>query len=51
MLSRKNPVVYEHVINDQNWEGYGFKLTNVQKIDPIKVNGKLSFWEYDYKEK
>ena len=29
--------------------GYGFKLEDVEEIIPIKINGKLSLWEYDYK--
>ena len=50
MLKEKNSLVYSHVIDDKNWEGYVFKLENVQKIKPIYINGKLSLWEYDYKE-
>ncbi|MBQ9279575.1 MAG: ASCH domain-containing protein [Clostridia bacterium] len=49
MLQQKNPLVYSHAVNDIYWDGYGFKLENVEKIEPIPVNGKLSFWEYDYK--
>lgn len=48
MLKEKNSLVYSHVIDDKNWEGYGFKLENVQKIKPIEVNGKLSLWNYKY---
>lgn len=50
LLEEKNPLVYSGVIQDKTWEGYGFKLENIEKIEPIPVNGKLSFWEYDYKE-
>ena len=32
----------------QQWQGYAFKLANVQKIKPIEIKGKLSFWNYDY---
>ena len=46
-----NPNVYKGIIERENWEGYGFKLENVKKIDPIYINGKLSLWDYDYKEK
>ena len=49
MLNKKNPLVYSNVVKDQEWNGYGFKLENVKKIDPIPINGKLSLWEYDYK--
>ncbi|MBQ9266978.1 MAG: ASCH domain-containing protein [Clostridia bacterium] len=50
MLNEKNPLVYSHTVNNPYWDGYGFKLEDVQKITPIPVKGKLSFWEYDYKE-
>jgi len=48
VLKNKNEVVYSHVINDLKYEGYAFYLKNVEKITPIEVKGKLSFWEYDY---
>ena len=28
------------------WGNYGFILTNPKRITPIKVKGKLNFWEY-----
>lgn len=46
-----NPLVYRGIMTRTNWKGYGFKLENVQKIEPIYINGKLSLWDYDYKEK
>lgn len=49
-LSKENPVVYEHVIHDKNWEGYAFQLEKVEKIEPISINGKLSLWDYVYKK-
>ena len=48
MLKEKNSLVYSSIINDKNWNGYGFKLENVEKIKPIEVNGKLSLWDYEY---
>ena len=48
VLQEKNSLVYSHAINDIYWDGYGFKSENVEKIEPIPVNGKLSFWEYEY---
>ena len=39
--------VYSNVINDKTFDGYAFKLENVQKIKPIKTDGKLSLWEYE----
>ena len=42
-----NPLVYKG-INDSEWKGYGFKLENVEEIEPIEINGKLSLWDYNY---
>lgn len=39
--------VYSNVINDKDFNGYAFKLDNIQKIKPININGKLSLWEYE----
>lgn len=50
MLLNKNNPVYDSIIKHTEWKGYGYKLENIQKINPIKVNGKLSFWDYDYNE-
>ena len=44
----KNPLVYRG-ISDTSWDGYGFKLENVEEIKPIEVNGQLGLWDYDYK--
>ena len=49
VLKKENNYVYSHVIEDNNWNGYAFKLEEIQKIEPIKTNGKLSLWDYDYK--
>lgn len=45
---KKDPIVYKGLINKGDWDGYGFKLENVEKIYPIEANGKLSLWDYDY---
>lgn len=45
-----NPLVYKGIIEKGDWDGYGFKLEEVRKIKPIYINGKLSLWDYDYKE-
>lgn len=47
ILKSKNPEVYSHVINDKEWKGYAFKLSNVKKIDNIPAKGKLSFWNIE----
>ena len=49
-LKLKDEKVYKG-IQDKTWKGYGFKIEEVQKIKPIKINGKLSLWEFNYKEK
>lgn len=48
ILEQKNPVLYSHVINDKSWKCYAFKLTNVEKVNNIPAQGKLSFWNFDY---
>ena len=50
MLKKKKSPIYDNVINSTEWDGYGFKMENVEKIENIPVNGKLSLWEYDYKK-
>ena len=48
ILKEKNSLVYSNVINHKDWEGYGFKLKNIEKIKPIPLLGKLSLWDYEY---
>ena len=45
-----NPLVYKNIIEKGDWQGYGFKLAKIEKINPIYINGKLSLWNYDYQE-
>ncbi len=47
-LTKRDPLVYYGMTHKSDWDGYGFKLENVSKIDPIPINGKLSLWDYDY---
>lgn len=49
-MFKKDPKVYKGLLNNDGWNGYGFKLENVEEIKPIEVNGKLSLWDYDYKK-
>lgn len=44
----KDPIIHKGLINKGDWDGYGFKIENIEKISPIEVNGKLSLWDYDY---
>ena len=50
MLKDKNQLVYNNIIENLEWNGYGFKLENIEKINHIYINGKLSLWDYDYKK-
>lgn len=50
MLKDKNQLVYNNIIENLEWNGYGFKLENIEKINHIHINGKLSLWDYDYKK-
>lgn len=43
--------MYSGVIKDSSWVGYGFKLENVERINPIYVNGALGLWNYPYDKK
>lgn len=45
VLFEKNPKVYNSIIKHIEWDGYGFKLDNIEKIKPIPAKGKLSIWE------
>lgn len=49
-LNDKNPLVYSSIVKHHEWEGYAFQMENIEKINPIPINGKLSLWEYDYKD-
>ena len=51
MAENKDSLVYQNIICNSSWTGYGFQLSEVEKINPIPAKGKLSFWEYSPKEK
>ena len=48
VLTEKNTKIYSSIIKHTEWEGYGFKIDNIEKIEPIPAKGKLSIWEYDF---
>ena len=48
ILKEKNSIIYSNIIDNKDWNGYGFKLENVEKLENIEVCGNLSFWEFDY---
>lgn len=48
-MLEKDPLVYNNLKSKRNKKLYGFKLEQVEKIEPIEATGKLSLWEYNYK--
>lgn len=46
-MIKKDKLVYNNLTREMDKNLYGFKLENVEKINPIEVNGKLSLWNYD----
>lgn len=51
VLRKDNFLVYSGTTENVAWEGYGFKLDNLQHLDPIYTRGMLGLWEYDFEEK
>ena len=47
-MLKKDPMIYSNLKIKRDKQRFGFKLENVEKIEPIEVNGKLSLWDYDY---
>ena len=47
ILKKEDSLVYNHVINDKNYNGYAFKMEDVKLIKPVYVKGKLGLWNYD----
>ena len=48
ILKEKDEIVYRGAINSKETE-YGFKLENIEKIDPMSIKGKLGLWNYEEK--
>lgn len=46
----KDKNVYHNLTKKRDKALYGFKMENVEKIEPIYVNGMLSLWEYNYRK-
>ena len=46
-LCKKNYLVYSGTTENPDWSGYGFKLENISRLEPIAVNGMLGLWDYD----
>ena len=47
-LREENFLVYSGTTESADWNGYGFKLENVETVEPIFVNGMLGLWEYNF---
>lgn len=47
-LREKNFLVYSGTTENTDWNGYGFKLENVETMEPIFVNGMLGLWQYSF---
>lgn len=50
VLRRKNALVYSGTTENLQWDGYGFKLENIQRMEPVPASGMLGLWEYDLQE-
>ena len=48
MLKAIKSPCYDWLKDYTDWNGFGFKLENIQKIKPIEIKGKLSLWDYEY---
>ncbi len=49
-MLKKDKDVYHNLTRKREKSLYGFKLEEVEKIDPIFAKGMLSLWEYDYRK-
>ena len=47
-LRKKNFLVYSGTTEIVDWNGYGFKLENVETMESIFVSGMLGLWEYNF---
>ena len=45
-LREKNFVVYSGTTEHDGWEGYGFHLEDIEKIEPVFASGKLGLWNF-----
>ncbi len=46
-LRMKNAPVYAGTTEDPRFHGYGFKLENIVKIEPVYTKGMLGLWEFE----
>lgn len=43
----KDNIVYDNVVNNKDWDGFGFKIENIRKVENTPANGKLSLWDFE----
>lgn len=46
-LLNKDKEVYKNLSIQRDKKLFGFKLENVERIDPIEIKGQLGFWNYN----
>lgn len=46
-LLNKDKEVYKNLSIKRDKKLFGFKLENVERIDPIEAKGQLGFWNYN----
>ena len=44
-LRNQNALVYSGIIDDPTWEGYAFRLENIEPVEPVSARGMLGLWE------
>lgn len=47
LLKEKNELIYGSVVRHTDWKGFGFKLENIEEVEPIYIKGQLGLWNYD----
>lgn len=45
-LRKQNALVYSGITDDPTWEGYAFRLENIERVVPVSARGMLGLWEY-----
>lgn len=45
-LRKENAPVYAGTTEDPEFNGYGLKLDNITKMEPIYVNGMFGLWDF-----
>lgn len=43
----KDIIVYDNVVNNKDWDGFGFKIESIRKVENTPANGKLSLWDFE----